>query len=57
MSTNETWRFVNYDADRYTLKKDSGTRLYRNTYTIDYVGGFGWKVSLDDFPNHNGESV
>jgi hypothetical protein len=56
-TTNEAWRFTNYDADRYTLKKDVGTRLYRNTYTIDYVSGLGWKVSLDDVPNLNGEPI
>jgi hypothetical protein len=56
-TTNEAWRFTNYDADRYTLKKDLGTRLYRNTYTIDYVSGLGWRVSLDDVPNLNGEAI
>ena len=54
---NESWRFTNYDADRYTLKKNLGTRLYRNIYTIDYVSGPGWKVSLDDVPNPNGEPI
>jgi hypothetical protein len=56
-TTNESWRFTNYDADRYTLKKNLGTRLYRNIYTIDYVSGLGWKVSLDDVPNPNGEPI
>jgi hypothetical protein len=55
-TTNETWRFINYDADRYTLKRDLGVRLYRNVYTIEFTG-FGWKVSLDDIPNPNGEAV
>jgi hypothetical protein len=47
-TTNEGWRDRNYDADSYTLKNDLGTILYRNTYTIDYISGMGWKVSLDD---------
>jgi hypothetical protein len=54
-TTSETWRFVNYDSTTYMQKYDNGPRLYRNTYTIDYVSGVGWKVSLDDVPNHNGE--
>jgi hypothetical protein len=55
-TTNETWRFINYDADRYTLKRDLGARLYRNIYTIEFTG-VSWKVSLDDLPNPNGEAV
>lgn len=56
-TTNEQWHFINYDADRLTLKKDTGIRLYRNTYTIDFVGGYGWKVSLDDVANPNGDPL
>ena len=36
---------------------DIGARLYRNTYTIDYIASVGWRVSLDDVPNPNGESI
>ena len=56
-TTNELWHFINYDADRLTLKKDIGTRLYRNTYTIDFGGGYGWKVSLDEVANPNGDRI
>jgi hypothetical protein len=55
--TNENWRFTNYDADTYKLKKHLGTRLYRNVYTIDYTPALGWKVSLDEVPNPNGEAI
>jgi hypothetical protein len=56
-TTTERWHFINYDADRLTLKKDNGTRPYRNTYTIDFAGGYGWPVSLDDVPNPNGDTI
>lgn len=56
-SSNENWRFTNYDADSYKVKKALGTRLYRNIYTIDYTPTLGWKVSLDDVPNSNGEPI
>jgi hypothetical protein len=56
-TTNETWHFVNYDADQYTLKRDNGARLYRNIYTIDYMPSLGWRVSADDVPNPNGDLV
>jgi hypothetical protein len=55
-STDEVWRFANYDADTYTLKKNISPRLYRNDYTVDLLNG-RWKVTLDDVPNRNGEAI
>jgi len=56
VSTDEVWRFTNYNADTYGLKRDNGARLYRNDYTIDLLGG-RWVVTLDSVPNRNGEAI
>ena len=56
-TSNEDWHFVDYDSETYALKKDLGVRMYRNIYTIDQVIGLGWKVSLDEVPNPNGEAA
>ncbi len=55
-STDEVWRFANYNADTYALKRDTGVRLYHNDYTIDLMGG-RWIVTLDSVPNWNGEAI
>jgi hypothetical protein len=56
-TTNESWRFVNYNADQCMVKRDNGILLYRNISTIDYVPALGWRVSADDVPNPNGDSL
>jgi hypothetical protein len=57
VTSNETWHFINYDADTYAVKTDLGKRLYRNVYSLDYVSGVGWKVSYDDVLNPSGDPV
>jgi hypothetical protein len=56
VSTDEVWRFTNYNADTYTIKRDVSPRLYRNDYNIDLLGG-RWIVTLDSVPNPNGEAI